>query len=311
MSVSAIVGFAGSGKLPSCTSTMLWFAILLGALSDMALSQQQCTTTYQKFQGKCVPTNECTGGAFRNLCVGGNGIVCCVDEPEIARGCKVGIENGKEHSGICRGTFNNLFGASLSGPRADALFSHINNFVGVLGGVDRNCNNVASFLAQVGHESARLTAFEEFSDGSQYEGREDLGNIKAGDGRRFKGRGAIQITGRTNYALAGQALQLDLEGQPELAVFPSVAIATAVWYYTKSPSLSEYGTGICDDFREMTRFINGGYNGMEDRLNLLRQARTSMNCARATSCFVCNGQRCRNPLAHVWTKISCSAQMAK
>jgi len=78
----------------------------------------------------------------------------------------------------------------------------------------------AMFLAQLAHESAQLRYFEEIASGAAYEGRKDLGNTQPGDGKRYKGRGPIQLTGRNNYRKAGQALGLDLEGNPPLAAPP-------------------------------------------------------------------------------------------
>ena len=57
----------------------------------------------------------------------------------------------------------------------------------------------AGFLAQLAHESGQLRYMEEIASGSAYEGRRDLGNTQPGDGVRFKGRGPIQLTGRSNY----------------------------------------------------------------------------------------------------------------
>ncbi|MGA1730527.1 MAG: L,D-transpeptidase family protein [Steroidobacteraceae bacterium] len=58
---------------------------------------------------------------------------------------------------------------------------------------------IRHFLAQIGHESGGLRWMKELADGSAYEGRKDLGNTEPGDGPRFKGAGAIQLTGRRSY----------------------------------------------------------------------------------------------------------------
>lgn len=121
---------------------------------------------------------------------------------------------------------------------------------------------IAAFLAQLGHESVDLKYFEELSSGTAYEGRVDLGNIYPGDGRRFKGRGPIQLTGRTNYRVAGCALGLDIEGSPELAALPEHGFRIAVWFW-RSRRLSELAdAGKIDT---ITLKINGGMNGAADR----------------------------------------------
>ena len=80
----------------------------------------------------------------------------------------------------------------------------------------------AVFIAQIGHESDGFQTLEEYSSGRKYEGRRDLGNTQPGDGRRFKGRGPIQITGRYNYQQYGNAIGVDLINNPELAATPEV-----------------------------------------------------------------------------------------
>lgn len=120
----------------------------------------------------------------------------------------------------------------------------------------------AAFLAQLAHESGELRYMEEIADGSAYEGRKDLGNTQPGDGRRYKGRGPIQLTGRANYQAAGLALGLDLENSPELAASAEVGFRVAAWFWTsrKLNALAD----TCD-FRGITKVINGGYNGLEQR----------------------------------------------
>jgi len=70
---------------------------------------------------------------------------------------------------------------------------------------------IAHFLGQTCHESAGFRTTEEFASGAAYEGRKDLGNVKKGDGRLYKGRGLLQLTGLANYAEYGKALGVDLE----------------------------------------------------------------------------------------------------
>lgn len=121
----------------------------------------------------------------------------------------------------------------------------------------------AAFIAQLAHESAEFRYMEEVADGNAYEGRQDLGNVRPGDGRRFKGRGPIQVTGRSNYRAAGQALALDLEDHPEMASLPSVGFRIAAWYWTVR-GLNRLADAC--DFRSITKAINGGYNGLADRI---------------------------------------------
>lgn len=120
----------------------------------------------------------------------------------------------------------------------------------------------ASFLAQLAHESLELFYFEEIASGSAYEGRKNLGNTHPGDGVRYKGRGPIQLTGRDNYRKAGEALNLDLEGEPLQAVKPEVAFRVAGWFW-QSHKLNEYADK--GDFTTITRIINGGFNGLAQR----------------------------------------------
>jgi len=76
-------------------------------------------------------------------------------------------------------------------------------------------NKILSFLAQIGHESGGLFYVEELANGEAYEGRKDLGNTKKGDGKRYKGRGVIQLTGRANYRRSGSYLNENFEGNPQ------------------------------------------------------------------------------------------------
>lgn len=132
---------------------------------------------------------------------------------------------------------------------------------------------VAAFLAQVGHESGRLVYVREIwgptAQQLSYEGRKDLGNTQPGDGFLFRGRGLIQITGRSNYAAMGQALGLPLLAHPELLEQPANAALSAgrFWSDHGLNTLADIG-----DFLTITRRINGGTNGLTDRQALYAAA---------------------------------------
>jgi putative chitinase len=128
----------------------------------------------------------------------------------------------------------------------------------------------AHFLAQVAHESDRFNALEEYASGEDYEWRDDLGNIQPGDGVRFKGRGLIQVTGRTNYGDCGRALGVDLISNPKRLADPDLASRSAGWYWS---TRQLNGDADRDDVRTVTRVINGGYNGLDDRMQLLDAAK--------------------------------------
>ncbi|GAB7079318.1 glycoside hydrolase family 19 protein [Megalodesulfovibrio paquesii] len=134
----------------------------------------------------------------------------------------------------------------------------------------------AHFLAQVGHESAELRHREELASGREYEGRLQLGNTERGDGPRFKGRGLIQLTGRANYAAYGRSLgrERDLLEQPEcVAREPELCVDVAGWFW-ETRGLNALADA--DDLARVTRRINGGLHGLEDRSRLLRRAKAAL-----------------------------------
>jgi putative chitinase len=154
-----------------------------------------------------------------------------------------------------------------AGARADIYLHHLNECF------DRWEINTperqSAFLAQVAHESGSLRCVKEIASGEAYEGRSDLGNLEPGDGVRFKGRGLIQITGRANYATCGRALELPLLTQPELLEQPANAVQSAGWFW-KSRGLNELADR--GDFKLITKRINGGYNGYQERVALYERA---------------------------------------
>ncbi|WPO17705.1 glycoside hydrolase family 19 protein [Raoultella ornithinolytica] len=87
-----------------------------------------------------------------------------------------------------------------------------------------------------------------------------MGNNGPGDGYNFRGRGLIQITGLTNYRNCGNGLKVDLVSQPELLAQDEYAARSAAWFYVTNGCLKYTG-----DIARVTRIINGGSNGIDDR----------------------------------------------
>ena len=156
---------------------------------------------------------------------------------------------------------------------------------------------IAAFVAQVGHESGQLTRLVENLNYSADALRKTwpsrfgtelanaverkpeqianiaygnrMGNISAGEGWKYRGRGLIQITGKDNYRLCGEALGLDLIAQPELLEKPQHACMSAAWFWASNGlnTLADAGK-----FEAVTQRINGGQTGAADRLALHARA---------------------------------------
>lgn len=132
----------------------------------------------------------------------------------------------------------------------------------------------AQFLAQVAHESDSFKTATEYASGKAYEGRKDLGNIHPGDGVRFKGRGLIQNTGRANYSAYSQWKYGDdrVVKNPEMLAELPDAVDVAAWYWCiRRPSVRPLA--MDDDIVGVTKKVNGGTNGLEDRKKKLAQAK--------------------------------------
>lgn len=139
---------------------------------------------------------------------------------------------------------------------------------------------LAHFLAQCAHESDGFATTKEYASGAAYEGRHDLGNIRPGDGVRYKGRGIIQNTGRggakkplSGYNLLSAVLGVDFVSKPELVEkFPYAALAAAVFW--KSKRLNQAADR--DDVKAVTKLVNGGYNGLAERTAYLKAAKRAL-----------------------------------
>lgn len=132
--------------------------------------------------------------------------------------------------------------------------------------------STCNFLAQIGHESGSLVYVKELGNAAYFSKYDtgklaaQLGNTPAadGDGALYCGRGLIQVTGHANYLTCSQALFGDsrLLQTPELLEQPEWAAKSAAWYW-KSHNLNALADS--DQFTAVTRAINGGVNGLDDR----------------------------------------------
>ena len=141
------------------------------------------------------------------------------------------------------------------------------------------------FISQVAHESGSFNYTEEIASGEAYENRVDLGNTQPGDGIRFKGRGLIQVTGRSNYAECSKWLFNDIRllESPVLLSQPKYAVLSAIWYWVKKnlnyyadkPNTwtKEWRGRPYFKFEYITILINGGLNGLKDRYGFYQRAK--------------------------------------
>ncbi len=163
----------------------------------------------------------------------------------------------------------------------------------------------AAFLAQTGHESANFTAVKENLNYSQqalrrvfgkyfptdelaaqyarqpekianrvYANRMGNGNEASGDGWKYRGRGLIQLTGKNNYVACGADLNRDLVSDPTWLETAAGAVDSALWYWNKN-SLNTYADA--EDIRGMTKRINGGYHGLDDRIAKYEKAKQALS----------------------------------
>lgn len=176
----------------------------------------------------------------------------------------------------------NLTQAQLRRAVPSVFGAHLDEFVASFNqwaipmGIDTPLR-MAHYLAQVFHESGCLRYNEEIASGDAYEGRKDLGNTQKGDGRRFKGRGYIQLTGRTNYVNfnASDCCTEDVVAHPELvAKFPLNQIAS-MWFWERNglSAIADHDNGqnTAEVCKKITKRVNGGLNGYSERFYYLRR----------------------------------------
>jgi putative chitinase len=182
----------------------------------------------------------------------------------------------------------------------DPIMPVINDMLAAAG-ISENSKRLSYFLAQVGTESAGLSAItenlhysakrlcavwprefksiqfaEQYAENPEklgdyiYANRLGNGNVASGDGYRFRGRGLFQLTGRANYAHFGSIIGMDLTQTPDQAATPVAALNIAVKYW-QAEKMNELADQ--DNLRKITRLINGGYNGLALREAYYKHAR--------------------------------------
>lgn len=132
------------------------------------------------------------------------------------------------------------------------------------------------YLAQILHESGMLVYNKEIASGAAYDTGQlakNLGNTpeKDGDGQKYRGRGFIQITGTTNYKQISKDLGVDFITHPELLEMIPYCATSSGWYWNKR-NLNSWADQ--DDLKTVTKKINPGLNGIENRTYLYNKLKT-------------------------------------
>lgn len=137
---------------------------------------------------------------------------------------------------------------------------------------------MAHFLAQVLHESGCFKYVKELASGAAYDtGKlaKALGNTPEadGDGQKYKGRGLIQITGTNNYRNCGLFFNQDFLAHPEKLEEPEWAFKSAGWFWM---SAGLNAMADMDELTKITKKINGGTNGLTQRLAFLGKTKRAL-----------------------------------
>ena len=164
--------------------------------------------------------------------------------------------------------------------KVDVFLPYINDYAEVFH-IDTP-KRMAHFLAQIAHESGELRYTKELGNKNDFRkydvGRlkNMLGNLKDGDGYKYRGRGLIQITGRANYQAYQNSKYCtgDIMEHPELLEEPLGATKSAMWWWWKH-DLNKLADSDC--FVAITKTINGGTNGLALRRKFLTRAKKVFN----------------------------------
>lgn len=141
---------------------------------------------------------------------------------------------------------------------------------------------VSSFLSQILHESMYFKYTEEIASGKAYEYRKDLGNLEpealaiahkhgSTTGKFYKGFGLLQITGYYNFVKVSKALEIDCVNSPKLLKEPLYATLSAGWFFD-AHNCKPFAE--VDNNKAVTKIINGGYNGLDERMRIYNKAKS-------------------------------------
>lgn len=162
--------------------------------------------------------------------------------------------------------------------------------------ISHECNSLNSMVENLNYSADRLLVvfpkyFKTQEEANKYARKPEMianyvyanrmgnGPESSGDGWRYRGRTPIHLTGKRNYDLAGKALQYDFVSNPDDTLKPGAAMMISAWYW-KENGLNELAdTG---DFKKITKKINGGYNGLQDRLNRWYKAQKTLGIKEIT-----------------------------
>ena len=155
----------------------------------------------------------------------------------------------------------------------DTFMNDLNMLVRVAG-MD-GLNQRRHLIAQTCHETGRYRWMQEIADGTAYEGRSDLGNTQEGDGPKFKGGGVIQLTGRYNYQRFSDWLERNGMSDDKVMELGANYVANKYPFLSAVCWIEEnQWAEVCktQDVYRVTRVLNGGYNGLEDRVHYYKKA---------------------------------------
>lgn len=163
---------------------------------------------------------------------------------------------------------------------------HKDRIQAMMPGINETCHRfqintplrMAHFFGQILHESGGFRWLREIWGPTDAQSRyeppsrlaSDLGNVSSGDGKRYMGRGVIQLTGRYNYKQFSDAMGIDFLSNPDLVASPQYAVLVGGWYWDTRKINSAADN---DDLLRVTRLVNGGKNGLADRQKYLDRAK--------------------------------------